>query len=598
LIYLWEAASLRPRALLRMHSRYVRALWFTRDGRTLAVNGSGGVEFWDIRAATPKEWSRFPGGPQPRPDALALSPDGRLLASNTSPGAVLWDLSVTPPRQRKMDVGDRVDLIQAAFSPDSRTLVTITGTRHYIRGSIPLTHVSGVVTRFWDVTGGMAREKAVLEEQPGGSGLGPLAFTPDGKTLVCGAAWYDLEGGKPKARGVFPRGDGTVEGVTFTPDGKTVLAWDGTGKVHVGDPSNPNPRERAVLSFAGGVLHAAALAPDGKTLAVVSGQLLRVWDFTGTAVRERQPLRGHTAEVISLSFGAGDKRLATAGLDGRVRLWDLAGTRPKEKAVLRGGCDAVALSPDGMVLAAGSRYADLRLWYLAGPRAELMAEHKQNARALAFSPDSTTLAVAGDWRKVVAFFDLARPKAASVGPDGEAPDGDPRRVHSATALAFSPRGRLVACGGRGVVELWERVDGRGWELHSALNTGSQEVDGLAFDRSGRKLAVACKWLQLWAVGQAKPVKLRQFEGHKEVVCCAALTPDGKTLASAGEGGEVIVWDAASGKKLRDWRFPGPVKCLAFASDGKHLATGNSNGTVYLLRLALEPAPRTPEKRKP
>jgi WD40 repeat protein len=99
------------------------------------------------------------------------------------------------------------------------------------------------------------------------------------------------------------------------------------------------------------------------------------------------------------------------------------------------------------------------------------------------------------------------------------------------------------------------------------------------------------------VGKGKPVKVRQFEGHKEFVHAVALTPDGKTLASAGEKGEVVVWDAASGKKLRDWRFPGRVECLAFASDGQHLATGNGNGTVYILRLALDPAPRESPQRK-
>jgi WD40 repeat protein len=599
-IYLWEPGTLRLHAVLPMRTGYVSALWFTRDGRTLVANGSGGVAFWDLRAATPKEWDPFPGRPQPRPYALALSPDGRLLVSDSAPGPALWGLSVVPPRQRKLATGDGADLLHAAFSPNSRTLVTVTGTRHYILGFISLTHVSDVVTQFWDVKGGMARETAVLKGQRGGWGLGPLAFPPDGKTLLCGAAWYDLEEGKPKARGVFPKGDGTVEGLTFAPDGKTVLAWDSNGKLRVWDASGPRPRGRAVLSFPDGHVQAAALAPDGKTLAVVCGQLLRVWDFTGDGVRERQPPWGHTAAVTSLSFGAGDKLLATAGRDGGVRLWDLSGPFPRPKAVLpeKAWWDAVALSPDGMKLAAGSRYASLKLWYLAGPRQELMATHKQSAQALAFSPDSTTLAAAGDGGRVAALFDMAKPKGTAVGFDGDSGDGGRRRACPATALAFSPRGRLIACGGCGVVELWELADGRGWEPQAALETESDSVDALAFDQSGGKLAVACKRLQLWAVGKGKPVKLRQFEGHKEFVCAVALTPDGKTLASAGEGGEVIVWDATSGKKLRDWRFPGRVKCLAFASDGQHLATGNGNGTAYILRLALDPASRDSPKGKP
>jgi WD40 repeat protein len=100
-IYLWEPGTLRLHALLPMRTGSVSALWFTRDGRTLAANGSGGVAFWDLHAARPKEWGPLPGGLRARPDALALSPDGRLLASNSSPGAALWDLSVTPPGNAK-----------------------------------------------------------------------------------------------------------------------------------------------------------------------------------------------------------------------------------------------------------------------------------------------------------------------------------------------------------------------------------------------------------------------------------------------------------------------------------------------------------------
>jgi WD40 repeat protein len=60
---------------------------------------------------------------------------------------------------------------------------------------------------------------------------------------------------------------------------------------------------------------------------------------------------------------------------------------------------------------------------------------------------------------------------------------------------------------------------------------------------------------------------------------------GGTLATAGWEGRIILWDAATGQKRRDWQLPGIVGAIAFAPDGRHLAAVNANGTVYILRLS-------------
>jgi formylglycine-generating enzyme required for sulfatase activity len=63
-------------------------------------------------------------------------------------------------------------------------------------------------------------------------------------------------------------------------------------------------------------------------------------------------------------------------------------------------------------------------------------------------------------------------------------------------------------------------------------------------------------------------------------------PDGKTLVSSGEHGLVTLWNAVTGKSLREWQFPGVYASIA--PDGRHLATANGNGTVYILRIAEGP----------
>jgi WD40 repeat protein len=63
-----------------------------------------------------------------------------------------------------------------------------------------------------------------------------------------------------------------------------------------------------------------------------------------------------------------------------------------------------------------------------------------------------------------------------------------------------------------------------------------------------------------------------------------LAADGARVATATADGIVEVWDLATGKALRKWDIRLKVHSLSFLPGGKHLATANENGTIYLLDL--------------
>src|SRR5262245_27022515 len=74
--------------------------------------------------------------------------------------------------------------------------------------------------------------------------------------------------------------------------------------------------------------------------------------------------------------------------------------------------------------------------------------------------------------------------------------------------------------------------------------------------------------------------------HGQPVYSVAFSPDGSILASGGSDGRVVLWEAATGREMRQIALgPGVLNALVFTSDGKRLLTGGSGGPIRLLETA-------------
>jgi WD40 repeat protein len=190
---------------------------------------------------------------------------------------------------------------------------------------------------------------------------------------------------------------------------------------------------------------------------------------------------------------------------------------------------AVALSPDGALLAAGNEEGNLRVWRVAdGALLYQPADWQVKLYALAFSPDGRWLAAG---QKRVGLWNAV---------DGQAGGTLYGHDYAVQALAFSPDGKLLAgASGFHRLTVWQ-IDAKR-QLFTA-NAESFSVESLAFSPDGQILAMggASGEILLWRATDGK--LLATLLGHTMTVEHLAFTPDGQSLVSSSLDRTMRVWD--------------------------------------------------------
>ncbi len=159
-------------------------------------------------------------------------------------------------------------------------------------------------------------------------------------------------------------------------------------------------------------------------------------------------------------------------------------------------------------------------------------------------------------------------------------------------MAWSPDGKRIAIGGNGPAQVLDAKTGQSiayYGYHGGI------VHAAAWSPDGAYLAIGDSdfTVQVWNVATVRNVYT--YSGHTSDVLAVAWSPDGpdgKRIASGSSDGTVQVWDALTGGHVYIYRghadfalghFTGgsAVNSVAWAPDGKHIASGGNDATVQV-----------------
>ena len=252
---------------------------------------------------------------------------------------------------------------------------------------------------------------------------------------------------------------------------------------------------------------------------------------------------GHTEPVYAVAISPDGKLVATGSFDKSVKLWDPA-TGKELKALAKDGHTsqvlAVAFSPDGTLIASGGSDNQAKLWKHATAEAPKALAHPNLVDAVAFDKSGKFLAT-GCHDGNVRIWDIATAKAEKTIAAHLLPQ--PQPIY---AVAWSPDGKQIASASFDKsIKIWDATTAK---IVVEIKGG---IDRIPPDTTKTKFAGTLIGSPGDGVLNAPP-----DSGHRDQVFTLAFSKDGKQLASASSDRTLKLWNAQTGQLVRD--FPNPT----------------------------------------
>ncbi|HEX3151276.1 MAG TPA: sigma-70 family RNA polymerase sigma factor [Gemmataceae bacterium] len=358
-----------------------------------------------------------------------------------------------------------------------------------------------------------------------------------------------------------------------------------------------------------------AVDPKGRS-AIMTGPIDAktkknvLWAYVCGDYEEGSPgnrvMEGHTATVVSAAWSKEGSTAVTGDADGRLIVWDAKTMKETRRIELRGRIMALAMSPDGTLVAAcvrGKQGAEFLVLEAAKPASAPKLIHNQQGdfsgepyASLAFSADGKRLAgsaIDKTWPKSLRVRRLSgQVHVWELSPE---PKGQPapKQIYSSKlSKDYSPNfvildnfTILTAATKEGAIDFRNIKNG---EIQARIVMGKFEIGRM-------KLSSDRKWLAFEQHTPIDPkvtekptlkfdVGLWNMRNHdlKTIPSCSAMldvASDGKVAAVVRDG-VVELWDVATEKLVKKAPFKHTrIDAAQFSPDGKMLAVSDRNELV-------------------
>ena len=612
IIELWDVATGRVGHILIGHSARVTEIVFSPDGSSLATGSRDStLRLWYV--ATGALRYTFAGDFE-TVYSISFSPNGSSLAAGFDDGARLWDVATGRMRHaftghRSADYGFEINPDGLTFSPIILHYTDEVLRVHFSPDGSILAAGGGNTVRLWEVTTGRIWNTLMLPT----TSVVTMKFHPNGTTLATGSKdgiirlWNTTTG---TSQNIFKTEDYWDSGrnhIHFSPDG-SILAAGGGNTVHLLDIAT------------GTLLHRTLDLNDGANIHFSThGTTLTIWSIDGVIILDASTgkVQHDTAfqwETIFQSYGPNNLRFSmdssTLAIrdEDQVCLLDISnGIKTVHKRDIESEIffENLRFSPeDAKVLS--NFHASLTFpRYTGFNDAEIWG-----ISSMDFSPDGNTLTTGME----VSYF---QDEPGFFAPSALAPeihstlwiwDVATRQLkttfgtYSGTiySVCYSPDGRTLAVAGSSHVDygyfvdpshetnidLWDTSTGTRLKTLSVPTKGFHFFNHVRFSPDGDTLAATHSnegAIYLWNVPTGPSFCARLNHGTGNI--SFSYAPDGNTLAAAGWGGELLLWDIRTGvlrKTLID--DVSYVSVMDFSPDGECLATTHLDGTILLWEI--------------